>query len=78
MPVWARKVGAPSTGNDMVVAIELLGVSRAFTSGVIYGVVDINASYDILSRHQVPHWKPVVPTFTLLFTFMHLTSFQVL
>jgi len=78
MPVWAHKVDALSTGNDMVAAIELLGVSRASTSSVIYGDADIIASYDILRRHQVPHWKPVVPTFTLLFTFMHLTSFPVL
>ena len=65
------------SGEDFQ-ATELLGVSRAFASGVIYGCADIIDSYDILSGHQVPHWKPVVPTFTLLFTFMHLTSFPVL
>ena len=78
MPVQAHKVGALSTGDDVVAAIALLGVSRASASGVIYGCADIIASYDILGRHQVPHWKPVVPAFTLLFTFMRLTSFQVL
>jgi len=78
MRVRARKVGALSTGDDTVSAIELLVISRASASGVICGCADIIASYDILGRHQVPHWKPVVPTFTLLFTFMCLTSFQVL
>jgi hypothetical protein len=42
--VRARKVGALSTGDDMVSAIELLGVSRASASGVICGCADIIAS----------------------------------
>ena len=78
LPVRAHKVGALSTGDNMVAAIKLLGVSRASASGVIYGCADIIALYDTLGWHQIPHWKPVVPTFTLLFTFMHLTSFHVL
>ena len=78
MPVRAHQVGALSTGDGMVATIELLNVSRASASGVSCGCTDSIASYDILGRHQVPHWKPVVPTFTLLFTFMRLTSFQVL
>jgi hypothetical protein len=76
MRIRARKVGALATGDDMVSAIELLGVSRASASGVICGCADIIASYDIPGRHQVPHWKPVAPTLTLLLTFMCLTSFQ--
>jgi len=78
MRIRARKVGALATGDDMVSAIELLGVSRASASGVICGCADIIASYDIPGRHQVPYWKPVAPTLTLLLTFMCLTSFQVL
>jgi hypothetical protein len=62
----------------MVSAIELLGVSRASASGVICGGADVIASYDILGWHQVSHWKPFMPAFTLLLTFMCLTSFQVL
>ncbi len=76
MRVRARKVGALATGDDMVAAIELLGVSRASASGVICGCADIIASYDILGQRQVLYGKLVVPTFTLLFTFMRLTSFQ--
>jgi len=78
MRVRAHKVGTLTTGDDMVSAIESLGVSRAAAAGVICGCADIIASYDILGRHQVPHCKPGVPTFTLLFTFMYLTSLQVL
>jgi len=62
----------------MVSAIKLLGVSRASASGVICGGADIIASYDILGWHQVSHWKPFMPAFTLLLTFMRLASFQVL
>jgi hypothetical protein len=78
MRVRAHKVGTQTTGDDMVSAIELLGVSRASASGVICGGADIIASYDILGWHQVSHWKPFMPAFTLLLTFMCLTSFQVL
>jgi len=77
-PVQAHQVGALATGDNMVAASELLDGSRASAAGVICGCADRIASYDILGRHQVPYWKPVVPTFTLLFTFMRLTSFQVL
>src|SRR6266478_4835252 len=48
MRVRAHKVGTQTTGNDMVSALELLGVSRASASGVIYDGADIIASYDIL------------------------------
>jgi len=67
-----------TTGDDTVAAIALLGVSRAYAAGVLCGCADILASYDILGRHQVPHGQQSVPAFTLLFTFMRLTSFQVL
>jgi hypothetical protein len=78
MQVRARQVGALSTGDDMVSAIGLLDVSRASASGVICGCADIIASQDILGKHQSCGQMPNAPTFTLLFTFMHLTSFQML
>jgi len=71
--VRAHKVSTLPTGDDMVSAIKLLGVSRTVCGGA-----DIIASYDILSLYQVSHWKPFMPAFTLLLTFMCLTSFQVL
>jgi hypothetical protein len=74
MQVRAHKVGTQLTGDDMVSAIEPLGVSGRL-SGVICGGADIIASYDILGWHQVSHWKPFMPAFTLLLTFMcHLLS----